>query len=196
MNAKPLSPGAAANLISPHRRYSICISSDEVQAIDPGLGGPFHLSMQDAPGNNGIVFLFAEFSPEFFAEENRHYALGLDIRWSLARYFHAEDDYQSPLLIIRANHDYIYTRAEPKSPPNLQAVQTRCMQELMTEPGDPPVGPEQAAVLTRPVELLTLAAADYLMEVTERQYRYNKGALTRELILRVAKERGITAADV
>ena len=185
-----------SNFADPERRYSVCISSDEVQAIDPGLGGPFHFSAMDAPGNNSMVFLFMELTPEVFAEENRQYNLGLDLRWALARYFHAEDDYCSPLLVIRANHDYIYARPEEKDPPNEAAVQTRCMQELLREDHEEPIAPLPAAALTRPAPLLTLETADFLMEVAERQHRYNKGQLTRELVKQVAAERNITAADL
>ena len=174
------------------RTYQVCISSDEVQAIDPGLGGPFHLSAADAPGSNLMVFLFMELTPEVFAEENRQYALGLDLRWSLARCFHANDDYTSPLLVIRANHDYIYARPEEKDPPNEEAVQTYCLKVLTDRPTETSFA--GAAAAAAPVSELSLEAADFLLEVAERQHRYHQGRLSVELVFAVARERGITAA--
>ena len=176
------------------RRYSICVSSDEVQAIDPALGDPFHCSNPSDPERMNLIFLFGEYTAAAFAEENEQYDLGLDLRWSLARSFHANDDYRSPLLVLRANHDYIYARPEAKDPPNEQAIQTYCLKVLTNRPAETSFA--GAAAAAAPVSELSLEAADFLMEVAERQHRYHHGRLSVELIFAVAAERGIAAADL
>ena len=177
------------------RTYQFCVSSDERQAIEPGPSGPFHLTGSNGyPELQGIVFLLGEITEERYREESDEPDARLGLLYALARHFHPNNNYESPMLVLRANHGYIYTRELETDDPDPDAVQTRCLQFLSDDPVEQtPAGAAAAAI---PMVEIALPAADFLMEVAERQYRYNNGVLTPELVRETAMEQGITAADL
>lgn len=172
------------------RLYEFCLSSDLAPILNP-MPGVFDDGQGAAVDLNHVTFLVGSITEERWNNERAGLGEGwqnASLAMSLCRQFHLNNDPSKPLLLLRMEYGVLSKNGTPgHSDPD--AFQSLVIQALHPEPIDW----SQAASMAKDGDDLSLAAADFLLDVAAAPYKSR--ALTRDEVIAAARERGLTWAD-
>ena len=178
------------NAADQSRLYEFCISSDLAPILNP-MPGVFDDGQGTAVDLSHVTFLVGSITEERWNNERAGLGEGwqnASLAMALCRQFHLSNDPSKPLLLLRMEYGILSKYGTPG------AVDPNAFQSLVIQALYPkPIDWNQAANLAKDSDDLSLAAADFLLDVAAAPYRVR--ALTRDEVIATARERGLTWAD-